>query len=198
MTLHRFWRMIAHYHGQTWNGAELARAFGVSGPTVRRYLDILAGSLVVRQLQPWWANLRKRQVRSPKVYIVDSGILHALLGLDTLEDLMGHPKVGASWEGFALGSVVTRLRARPQDCYFWATHAGAELDLLISRGNQRLGFEFKRTTAPRTTKSIHAAVESLDLQRLDIVHAGRETFPMRERIRAVSIHRLLEDLEPLP
>ncbi len=146
-TLHRFWRMLAHYHGQIWNGAELARAFGVAATTVRRYLDVLSGALFVRQVQPWYENIGKRQVKSPKVYVADSGILHALLGIKTREDLDGHPKVGASWEGFVLIELVLHIGAFPEECFFWATHAGAELDLLIVRGNQRLGFE--ESSAPR-------------------------------------------------
>ncbi len=196
-TLRRFWTMLAHYHGQVWNGAEIARAFGLAGTTVRRYLDIMTDTLVLRQLQPWFANIGKRQVRSPKIYLADSGLLHTLLNLETLHDLTGHPKVGASWEGFALGQVTTRLGARPDESFFWATHAGAELDLLVLRGRQRLGFECKRTAAPRLTPSIRSALADLQLDRLDIVHAGTETFPLAERVRALSLARLFEDLTPL-
>ncbi len=196
-TLHRFWRMLAHYHGQLWNGAELARAFGVSASTVRRYLDLLTAALVVRQVQPWHENLSKRQVRSPKVYIADPGLLHALLGIETRDDLEGHPKVGASWEGFVLREVVARLGARPEECHFWATHAGAELDLLVVRGRLRLGFEVKRTTAPALTRSLRSALESLRLDRLDLLHAGDHTFPLAEGARAVAFGRLFEDLAPL-
>lgn len=195
--LRRFWTMIAHYHGQVWNGAELARSFGVSEPTVRRYLDLLTSALVLRRLQPWFENLGKRQVRSPKVYVADSGLLHALLNLETREDLEGHPKVGASWEGFALCELSVRLGARPEESYFWATHAGAELDLLVVRGGRRLGFELKRTDAPRLTPSIRTALADLKLERLDMVHAGEHTFPLGERVRAVALGRLYEDLEPL-
>ena len=196
-TLRRFWTMLAHYHGQVWNGAEFARAFGVANSTVRRYLDLLTGALVIRQLQPWHENIRKRQVKSPKVYIVDSGLVHTLLRLETWEDLEGHPKVGASWEGFALAQVVARLGARQEECYFWATHAGAELDLLVVQGRRRIGFEFKRTGSPRVTRSMLVALESLKLDRLDVVHAGEHTFPLREGVRAVAVRRLLDDLEPL-
>ena len=147
-TLGRFWSMLAHYHGQTWNGAELARAFGVSDMTVRRYLDLLAATFVARVLPPWHENLGKRQVKSPKVYIADSGVLHTLLGIRSHDDLERHPKVGASWEGFGISQVVDHLRAGWDECYYWRTHAGAELDLLIVRGRKRRGFEFKRTTAP--------------------------------------------------
>ncbi len=196
-TMHRFWRMLAHYHGQVWSGAELSRSLGVAGSTVRRYLDVLSGALVVRQLAPWYENVGKRQVKSPKVYIVDSGLLHTLLGLETRADLEGHPKVGASWEGFVLAELVTRIGARDDEAYFWATHAGAELDLLIVRGKRRLGFEVKRTTAPSTSKSMHSAFETLDLERLDVIHAGEHSFPLGEGICAVSFRRLYEDIEPL-
>ncbi|MCP3957132.1 MAG: ATP-binding protein [bacterium] len=196
-TLHRFWTMLAHYHGQVWNGSELARAFGVAHSTVRRYLDTFTSALVLRQLQPWFENLKKRQVKSPKVYIADSGILHTLLGLETRDDLLRHPKVGASWEGFALSEILVRLGARPEECYFWATHAGAELDLLVIRGNRRLGFELKLASAPRMTRSMHTALSDLGLERLDVVHAGEHTYPLSERVRAVALARLDEDLEPL-
>ena len=196
-TLRRFWTMIAHYHGQIWNGAELARAFGVSAMTVRRYLDLFTSALVLRQIPPWFENLGKRQVKSPKVYVADSGLLHTLLQLDNREDLEGHPKVGASWEGFALREVVERLGARPEEIYFWATHAGAELDLLIVRGRRRFGFELKRTAAPRVTPSIRTALDDLRLDRVDIVYPGEKTFPLAERVRAVALSRLFEDLEPL-
>jgi predicted AAA+ superfamily ATPase len=196
-TLRRFWTMIAHYHGQVWNGAELARAFGVSGVTVRRYLDMLTSSLVLRQLPPWFENLGKRQVKSPKVYVADSGLLHTLLGLGSREDVEGHPKVGASWEGFVLREVVERLGARPEEVFFWATHAGAELDLLIVRGRRRLGFELKRTAAPRMTPSIRTARDDLQLESVDVVYPGEHTFPLAERVRALALPRLYEDLEPL-
>jgi predicted AAA+ superfamily ATPase len=196
-TLHRFWRMLAHYHAQLWNGAELARAFGVSSSAVRRYLDVLTGALVVRQLQPWHENLGKRQVKSPKVYVSDTGLLHSLLGLETRADLESHPKVGASWEGFVLDELILHLGARPEECFFWATHSGAELDLLVVRGNRRLGFEIKRTTAPRTTRSMYSSRESLRLERIEVIHAGDETFPMAERFGAVAFRRLRDDVERL-
>ena len=196
-TLRRFWTMIAHYHGQIWNGAELARAFGVSAMTVRRYLDLLTSALVLRQLPPWFENLGKRQIKSPKVYVTDSGMLHTLLGLGTREDLQGHPKVGASWEGFVLREVVERLGARPEETFFWATHTGAELDLLVIRGRRRFGFELKRTAAPRVTPSIRNALDDLHLDRVDVIYPGEHTFPLAERVRAVALPRLYEDLEPL-
>jgi predicted AAA+ superfamily ATPase len=196
-TLERFWAMLAHYHGQVWNSSEFARSFGVSDVTVRRYLDVLTATFVVRQLRPWAENLAKRQVKSPKVYLTDSGLLHSLLDVRSMNDLERHPKIGASWEGFAIGAVVDRLRARWDECYFWATHAGAEIDLLVVRGRTRLGFEIKRTSAPEITRSMRSALDDLRLTRLDVVHAGARTFPLAPRIRAVALGRLLEDLRPL-
>jgi predicted AAA+ superfamily ATPase len=189
-TLHRFWRMIAHYHGQIWNGNELARAFGVSHTTVRNYLDLLSGAMVVRQLLPWHENLGKRQVKAPKIYLSDSGILHALLGVQTQDDLLHHPKSGASWEGFVINEIIHQLRAAHEECYYWATHSGAELDLLIIRGSLRLGFEIKLTTAPHLTPSMRSALDSLKLDRLAVVHAGEHAFPMADRIDAVPFKQL--------
>ena len=197
-TLGRFWAMLAHYHGQIWNAAEFARSFGVSDTTVRRYLDLLAATFVIRTLPPWHENLGKRQVKSPKVYLTDSGLLHALIGVREREDLDRHPKIGASWEGFGIAAVVERLGVRWNECYFWATHGGAELDLLIVRGRIRLGFEFKRTVAPSVTSSMRAALRDLGLRRLDVIHAGDASFQLAPRIRAVAIGRILEDLTPLP
>lgn len=196
-TLRRFWTMLAHWHGQTWNGAALARNFGVSDKTVRNYLDILESTFVARQLQPWHENLGKRQVKSPKVYLRDSGLLHALLGIPSEPDLQAHPKVGASWEGFVLGQVIQHLGARPEECFFWATHGGAELDLLVVRGSARRGFEIKRTSAPRRTRSMTTAQTDLRLDTLDVVHAGEKTFPIGERMRAVAARDLLDQIEAL-
>jgi predicted AAA+ superfamily ATPase len=196
-TLDRFWRMLAHYHGQVWNSSEFARSFGVADTTVRRYLDVLTSTFMVRQLPPWSAKVAKRQVKSPKVYLSDSGILHALLNLESKRDIEAHPKLGASWEGFVLSNLCSHLGARAEECFFWATHAGAELDLLVVRGRTRFGFEFKRTAAPRVTASMRTAQHDLHLSRLDVVHAGKETFPLVAGIRAVAIGQLLEAIEPL-
>jgi predicted AAA+ superfamily ATPase len=196
-TLRRFWMMLAHYHAQVWNASELARAFAVAHTTVRHYLDVLTATFMVRQLQPWHENIGKRQVRAPKVYVRDSGLLHALLGLATQRQIESHPKVGASWEGFALDVVTSQLRAEPEECYFWATHSGAELDLLVMRGRQRLGFEFKRTTTPAVTRSMRVAVDDLRLTRLFVVHAGTRSFPLAPGIQALALSRVLEDL-PAP
>ncbi len=196
-TLERFWAMLAHYHGQVWNASEFGRSFGVSHTTVRKYLDILTGAFVVRQLRPWAENVGKRVVKSPKLYISDAGVLHALLGLETPRDLNRHPKLGASWEGFMLAQVVRALRARPDECYFWATHAGAELDLLVVSGGRRLGFEIKRTDAPKLTASMKAALETLGIRKLTVVHAGATTFKLSSRVRAVAARDLLREVKPL-
>jgi predicted AAA+ superfamily ATPase len=196
-TLRRFWTMLAHWHGQIWNGSEFGSAFGISHTSVRRYLDTLGDALVVQQLQPWHQNLSKRQVKSPKVYLTDSGLLHALLQIPTKHDLLAHPKVGSSWEGMMLQATVAHLGAAPEECFFWATHAGAELDLLVVRGRRRLGFEFKHTSQPTTTTSMRVAIDDLGLDRLTVVHAGTETFPMADGIRAVAARRLLVDVTPL-
>jgi len=196
-TLHRFWTMLAHYHGQTWNASEFGRAFGVADTTVRKYLDMLTGALVIRQLLPWHENIKKRQVKAPKIFLTDSGLLHTLFGLKTMSELEGHPKIGASWEGFVISEIIHRLEARPEECYFWATHTGAELDLLVVRGRTRLGFEIKRTSSPKTTKSMRIALSDLKLKALDVIHAGENTYPLANGIRAVSISRILEDLHPL-
>ncbi len=196
-TLRRFWTMLAHYHGQIFNTSEFSRSFGVADTTVRNYLDLMSSALVIRQLLPWRENIAKRQVKAPKIYIADSGILHALLNIKTIMDLEGHPKVGASWEGFLLSQVVRHLGVSAEDCFFWATHGGAELDLLIVRGQKRLGFEFKRTSAPKITTSMRSALADLKLHSLDIIHAGDCTFQLDKRVRAVSFSRVLTDLKAI-
>ena len=197
LTLRRFWTMLAHWHGQIWNGAEFGRAFGVAHTTVRRYLDLLTSVFVVRQLQPWHENIRKRQVRSPKVYVADSGVLHALLGLSTREAVLSHPKVGASWEGFVVQQIVRLLTASPEQCFHWSTHSGAELDLLVVAGDRRYGFEVKRAEAPRPTPSMRSAFETLGLDRLDVVHAGAQSYAMAPGMRALPAARLATALRPL-
>ena len=196
-TLRRFWTMLANYHGQIWNASEFARSFGVADTTVRNYLDLMTSALVIRQLSPWHENISKRQVKAPKIYIADSGLLHTLLGLRTLKELEGHPKVGASWEGFVLEQVIHRLVAGVDECFFWATHGGAELDLLVVRGQRRMGFEIKRKTSPQITSSMHYALSDLHLQSMDVIHAGETTFLMDKKIRAVAFRRLLQDIKPL-
>ena len=193
-TLRRFWTMLAHWHGQVWNGSELGRSFGVSDTTVRRYLDLLTSALVVRQVQPWHANISKRQVKSPKVYLRDSGLLHSLLRIESLRDLESHPKLGASWEGFLLEQVLALLGHSDLDVHFWATHTGADLDLLVQKGRRRIGFEFKRTSSPRTTPSMRSALADLALDELIVVHAGEATFDLGDRVRAVAAARLTTDV----
>jgi hypothetical protein len=185
----RFWTMLAHYHGQIWNAADPARSLGVSEPTVRRYLDFLTQTWMVRQLQPWHENLGKRQVKSPKIYFRDSGLLHALMGIADFASLLAHPKCGASWEGFALEQVI-RL-AQPDAAYFWATHQGAELDLLLMRGSERVGVEFKRADAPGMTPSMRTALTDLKLDRLYVVYPGRSRYPLAERVEAVPLAALI-------
>ncbi len=192
--LRRFWTMLAHWHGQVWNSSEFARSFGVADTTVRRYLDILTGALVVRQLQPWHANIAKRQVKAPKVYLRDTGVLHALLGIDGMQSLNVHPRSGASWEGFLLETIVDRLRLEDEQVHFWAAHTGAELDLLITRGRRRVGIEVKRTTAPKVTPSMRSALHDLGLAEVIVVHAGRESYSLGGKVRAVAAGRLDKDL----
>jgi predicted AAA+ superfamily ATPase len=196
-TLRRFWTMIAHYHGQTWNSSEFGRSFGVADTTIRNYLDLLSSALVVRQLPPWHENISKRQVKAPKIYITDSGIAHTLLNIYKMEDLESHPKVGATWEGFVLDQIIRTTGAQIEECFFWATHAGAELDLLIVRGNNRLGFEIKRTTSPTITPSMRNALSDLNLQSINIIHSGDHTFQLSDKVRAISINKLLTDLKPI-
>jgi len=196
-TLERFWTMLAHYHGQVWNGSELARSFGVSQPTVRRYVDLLSGAFVLTVLPPWAENIGKRVVKSPKVYVTDSGLLHVLLGLVSMRDLERHPKLGSSWEGFILHQLLRLMRARREECFFWATHAGAELDLLVVRGNTRLGFEVKRTDRPRISASMRSAIDTLGLERLHLVHAGNDSFPLASNVQAIAAADLLESIQPL-
>lgn len=187
-TLRRFWTMIAHYHGGIWNGAELARSLGSSESTARRYLDSLSGTYMIRILPPWFENLKKRQVKAPKVYIRDSGLLHSLLQVSTLSELQGHPKVGASWEGFALDQVVRCFQTR--EIYFWATHAGAELDLLVMKNGKRYGFEFKYADAPGTSRSMHIAIEDLNLSHLWVIYPGHESYPLTEKITVLPLEAL--------
>ena len=187
--LFRFWAMLAHYHGQVWNAAEPARSLGVNESTVRRYLDLLTQAYLIRQLQPWFANLGKRQVKAPKVYFRDSGLLHSLLGIGDAPALARHPKSGASWEGFALDQML-RI-AEPDEAYFWATHAGAELDLLMIKSGRRVGVEFKRGDAPRLTPSMRIALNDLQLDALYVVYPGDRRYRLAERVEAVPLARLV-------
>ena len=187
--LRRFWTMLAHLHGGVLNVAELARAISVDHKTAGRYVDVLAGAYLVRRLQPWFANTGKRMVKAPKVYLRDTGLLHALLGLRHSAEVLSHPRFGWSWEGFAVEQVIQRLRAE-RDAWFWATHGGAELDLLVTRGGRRFGFEFKHADAPATTRGMRVALADLELDQLWVVYPGRRSFPLDERIEAVALNDL--------
>ena len=184
-TIRRCWTMIAHDHGRIWNAAQFARSLGTSENTARRYLDILAGAYMVRILPPWFENIRKRQVKAPKTYIRDSGIFHALLQLHTFEDLQGHPQLGASWEGFALEHVIGALETR--NAYFWATHAGTELDLFVMVKGKRYGFEFKYADAPGRSRSMHIAIQDLGLEHLWVIYPGHQEYTLDNKISVIPI-----------
>lgn len=188
--LRRFWTMLAHWHGQTWNASELARTLEASQTATRRYLDILTGSFMVRQLPPWFENVGKRLVKAPKLYFRDTGLLHALLGLRDADQVFAHPRMGFSWEGFALEETLIRLKAE-SEAYYYKTHGGAELDLLIDRGGHRYGFEFKFRDAPSTTHSMHVVIKDLKLKRLFVVYPGVTRYPLAEKIEALP----LKDIE---
>ena len=187
-TLRRFWTMLAHCHGQVWNGSEIGASLGVTNHTTRRYLDLFCGAYAVRQLQPWCENLGKRVVKSPKVYVRDSGLLHSLLGIPDLAALQGHPKLGASWEGFVIEQILSWAGER--NAYFWATHSRAELDLLVLAKGKRWGFEIKYQDAPTITKSMRVAMQDLKLERLWVVYPGPTGYPMEENIACVSLAEL--------
>ncbi|MDD5657627.1 MAG: ATP-binding protein [Elusimicrobia bacterium] len=193
-TMRRFWTMLAHAHGQVWNSAEFARSFGVSDKTVRGYLDVLSDTYMARLLRPWHENLSKRQVKSPKAYFRDSGIFHQLSGIEGYAQLQTHPRCGASWEGFAIEQTIQLTGAWDEQCHFWATHQGAELDLLIVRGRGRVGFEFKYGRAPGLTPSMRAALKDLGLDRLWVVHAGDERYSLGARVEAVPLTGLAQAL----
>lgn len=189
--LRRFWMMLAHYHGNILNAAEIGGALNISAPTVRRYLDILMGTFMVRQLQPWTENIKKRQVKTPKIYFRDSGIFDYLSGIRSAEDLFFSPKIGASWEGFALEEIIRFHEADPEDCYFWGIHNQAELDLLIVKDGKRLGFEIKYSETPTATKSMHSALEALRLDSLTVIFPGTKSFPLTEKITAIPLETYL-------
>ena len=186
--LFRFWTMLAHCHGQIWNAAPPARSLGVSEPTVRRYLDLLEGVFMVRQLQPWHANLKKRQVKSPKVYFRDSGVLHHLLGIRSERELLNHPACGASWEGYAIEEAIRVVS--PDESYFWATHNGAELDLLLVKNGLRIGIEFKRSDAPRLTPSMRTSLTDLELDRLVVIYPGIRRYSLAEGVEVLPLVEL--------
>ena len=189
IALRRFWSMLAHYHGQIWNAAELARALAVNESTVRRYLDLMTGVFMIRQLPPWFENLGKRQVKAPKIYVRDSGLLHGLLGISNQRELEHHPKVGASWEGYAVEEILKALR--PDDAYFWATHNGAEIDLVLFRRGRRIGIECKRSDAPTLTASMRIALADLKLDELNVVYPGEKRYSLAKKIEVVPLAELV-------
>lgn len=191
----RFWTMLAHYHGQTWNAADPARSLGVSEPTVRRYLDILSGVFMVRQLQPWHANLKKRQVKAPKLYLRDTGLLHQLLGIRTEKELLHHPKSGASWEGYVIEEILKAVE--PDEAYFWGTHGGAEIDLVLVKKGRMLGVECKRRDAPRLTPSMRNALEDLSLEGIAVVYPGTKRYRLADSVNAVPFQAVAEGMKGL-
>lgn len=190
ITIRRFWTMLAHYHGQIFNASEIARSMNVSQTTASGYLDILNAVFMVRALQPWHANLKKRQIKRPKIYFRDSGILHALLGIKDTKTLEYHPMLGASWEGYAMEEAIKAFQ--PDEVYFWATHNGAELDLLMLKDNQKIGLEFKRSDAPQLTPSMKIAMQDLKLDRLDVLYPGKQTYPLADKITVVPLQDWLQ------
>lgn len=194
VSLRRFWMMLTHYHGQTWNAAEIGSSLGISDHTSRRYLDILAGTFMIRLLSPWYENIGKRQVKSPKLYIRDSGILHSLMGVANHGELLVHPRLGASWEGFAMEQVISLLGVESSEAFFWGVHGQAELDLLILQGGKRLGFEFKYTDSPSLSRSMDQASESLKLDELLVIYPGDKTFSLHSKVRAVGLSALRESI----
>ncbi len=189
-SLHRFWMMLAHFHGQIFNGSQIGQSLEISQQTARRYLDILSDTLMLRILSPWYTNLGKRHVKSPKIYFRDSGIFHTLARMETQDDFLLSPLLGASFEGFALEEVIRHLQVDPHDCYFWATHGGAELDLFVQHGKHRLGFEFKYADRPSVTKSMRIALQDLNLDHLYIVHPGSISWPIQDNVDVIGINDL--------
>ena len=186
-SLGRFWGMLAHYHGQIFNASEIGRSLGVSEHTARRYLDLLSGTFMIRQLRPWFYNTKKRLIKRPKIYFTDSGILHALLSLEAKKDLLSHPKLGASWEGFALDQMIRHFGLRENEAFFWGVHTGAELDLVFERKGKLYGAEVKYTQAPSITSSMRLAIEELDLKHLWILYPGKESYSLRKNITVLPL-----------
>lgn len=193
-SLRRFWTMLAHYHANIFNASELGRSFGIADTTVRRYLDILSGTFMIRQLQPWQENTKKRQVKAPKIYFRDSGLLHTLARINDQSVLRTYAKLGASWEGFALEQIIQKYHAKSQDCYFWATHNGAELDLLLLVNNQRLGFEIKYSDAPKLTASMKIALKDLALDKLTVIYPGKTSYPLDKKVEVMGLESFLKVL----
>jgi uncharacterized protein len=194
-TLRRFWMMLAHYHGQQFNASELGKSLGTADTTVTRYLDLLTGTFMVRRLTPWFENIKKRQLKTPKIYFRDSGILHRLLGMASMEQMVTHPKLGASWEGFALEQVIRASGVSEEEVYYWGVHNQAELDLLLFRNGKRLGFEVKYTDTPKVSSSQRAALETLRLDSLTIVCPGSANYPLDDRIQVRGLVHFIEPRE---
>jgi len=194
-TMRRFWAMLAHYHGQTWNASELAKSFDVSQAMIRKKLDILTGAFAIRQLPAWYENIGKRTVKSPKIYLRDCGLLHALLDVSTSEQLESHPKLGSSWEGFCIEQILSVTGS--SNAYFWGTHAGAELDLLLLRNGKRIGVEIKYSDGPSTTRSMRSAMEDLKLDHLYVAYPGKEDYPLDKKISVMSLPSILSRMEDL-
>jgi predicted AAA+ superfamily ATPase len=188
--LRRFWLMLAHYHGQILNASELGRSMAISHHTVKNYIDILVGTFMIRQLEPWFENISKRQIKSPKIYFRDSGILHTLLNIETEDQLHRSPRSGSSWEGFALEETIRLARVANEECFFWSTQSGAELDLFMMRGSKRIGFEFKYADAPGATKSMHIALEDLKLDHLYVIVPGENKYLLHEKITVCGLDGL--------
>ncbi len=193
IALRRFWVMLAHYHGNIFNASELGRSFGASDLTMRKYLDLLTGTFMIRQLQPWYVNLKKRQVKSPKIFFRDSGILHALLSIQTAQALQVHPKLGASWEGFAMEEIIKARQARSEDCFFWSTYGDAEIDLLIYQNDKLTGFEFKYVDAPKVTKSMQIALKDLDLEHIYVIYPGNKNYQLSKNISVLGLENFLSE-----
>ncbi len=181
-TLRRFWNMLAFYHGQTFNASAIGQSMGLSDNTVRGYLDILEGTYMVRTLAAWSENIAKRQLKKPKIYFKDSGLLHALVGVESKKQLLLDPRLGAFWEGFALEEIIRTFQAHPEECFYWGTHGDAELDLLLVKRSKRLAFEFKYGDSPKTTKSMHSVIQDLKLDHLAIIYPGNDIYPLTDKI----------------
>lgn len=191
VALHRFWTMLAHYHGGIFNASEIGRSFGASDVTMRHYLDLLTGTFMIRQLQPWYENIGKRQVKSPKIFFRDSGILHSLLSIYSQDDLNMNPKIGASWEGFAIEQIIQSHRAKRENCYFWATHSGAEIDLLIQKNGKLIGFECRYSDAPKMTKSMQIVLNDLKLSELHVIYPGNIDYLLSEKVKVSGLKNYL-------
>jgi len=185
--------MLAHYHGQIVNYSELGRSFGATDKTVRRYLDILSSTFMVRQLYPWFENIKKRQVKSPKIYMRDSGVFHTLIGINNFNEIQYHPKLGPSWEGFVIEEIIRKYDADPGECYFWSAYGRAELDLLIIKDGKRVGFEVKYTDSPKVTNSLLTAQQDLKVDELIVVYSGNETFPLQQNIKAIGLQNIFDN-----